>query len=276
MQRVNAVLVGKDTDTLATQIACVDTARQFQIRLIEAHEAAEYCAKGARLQNTVLFISGEHAWAQLKDSIRALSGEKIPLCFVLLSSNNDACEAFDLGVLDFLLFPLINDRLQTCLSRITGHLQMLRAQQNNDKLDTLLRQRSGGSLNTFLTALENGESLSINELCSVLFVKTGTSWIRLNLNEILWFEAAGDYVCIYTRTGSHVVCRPLKYFEMELCGEVFIRISRSVIVNLSNVKGFASCQNGGLKAQIDGDFKIKVGRRYRPVLDTILSHSNAG
>jgi len=272
MQWVNAVLVGEHTETLATLIACVDTEQQFQMSQTKAFETARLCVEGELPLNTVLFITDEKAWACLRAYLTSLTTDTVPFYFVLLSLSSDtACEAFDFGALDFMRPPLSSIRLQSCLNRIIHQFGLNEAQQKNDKIDHLLRQRNGSSLNTFLSALEHAECHSISELCSALFVKTGSSWTRLNLREILWLEAAGDYVCIYTQSGAHIVCRPLKYFENELCNDVFKRVSRSVIVNLNNVKGFTHCQNGGLEAQIRGDHNVKVGRRYRHTLDTVLS-----
>ncbi|MFC3094569.1 hypothetical protein DRW07_13230 [Alteromonas sediminis] len=263
MPDIDAVLLGKESETLATQIACVDSAQQFQIKVAASFEAVEQCIDKQNADSSVLFLSGDDVLHHVKNASDFVQ------VVVVSELKERASELLSLGATDFLPLPLSSARLHRCLDHFAQLVSLRAAKQQNDRIDALLRRKNGMSIAAFLSALENLKSSSLNELCSTLCVKSGSDWIRLNLEEILWFEAAGDYVCIYTQSGSHIVCRPLKQFENELCGDTFKRVSRSVIVNLANVKGFTQCHNGGLQANIQGDHQVKVGRRYRHTLDMV-------
>ena len=51
------------------------------------------------------------------------------------------------------------------------------------------------------------------------------------IEEVVYLEAEGDYVMIYTQDGRHLKEKTMKYFETHLDPEQFIRIHRSYIVN---------------------------------------------
>jgi len=51
------------------------------------------------------------------------------------------------------------------------------------------------------------------------------------IDDIVYLEAEGDYVMIYTRDAKHLKEKTMKYFETHLDPAQFIRIHRSFIVN---------------------------------------------
>jgi two-component system LytT family response regulator len=58
----------------------------------------------------------------------------------------------------------------------------------------------------------------------------------LNVDEILWVEAADYYVCLHVDDKKHLLREPIKKLEGELDPRKFIRIHRSVIVNIDYVR----------------------------------------
>jgi len=58
---------------------------------------------------------------------------------------------------------------------------------------------------------------------------------RLNLDEINYLEAKGDYVKIYQNEKTYAVRSSLKSIEEKLPGKTFIRVHRSFIVNIGRI-----------------------------------------
>lgn len=67
------------------------------------------------------------------------------------------------------------------------------------------------------------------------FVKVDSLLIKLDVSDILWIEALGDYVKIQTTEKCHTVYSTLKKFEERLDREKFIRVHRSFIINISKI-----------------------------------------
>jgi len=57
----------------------------------------------------------------------------------------------------------------------------------------------------------------------------------IQVQEINYIEACGDYVSVFTATGSFLKEQTMKYFEENLPAKQFVRIHRSSIVNVSEV-----------------------------------------
>jgi len=57
----------------------------------------------------------------------------------------------------------------------------------------------------------------------------------IQIQEINYIEACGDYVSVFTATGSFLKEQTMKYFEENLPSKQFVRIHRSLIVNVSEV-----------------------------------------
>jgi len=55
------------------------------------------------------------------------------------------------------------------------------------------------------------------------------------VQEINYIEACGDYVSLFTATGSFIKEQTMKYFEENLPSKQFVRVHRSFIVNVSEV-----------------------------------------
>lgn len=66
-------------------------------------------------------------------------------------------------------------------------------------------------------------------------VKDGSRIHIIHLEELLYLQACGDYVTLFTSTGQYVKEQTMKYFEAHLPQEIFVRIHRSCIVNMEQI-----------------------------------------
>lgn len=69
------------------------------------------------------------------------------------------------------------------------------------------------------------------ELLDRISVKDGSRIHLIQLDELLYIQASGDYVTLFTSDGQYVKEQTMKYFESHLPERTFIRIHRSCIVN---------------------------------------------
>jgi hypothetical protein len=54
----------------------------------------------------------------------------------------------------------------------------------------------------------------------------------ISVSQIHYIEANGDYVMIHTATDKYLKDKPMKYWEMHLPNDVFVRVHRSFIVHI--------------------------------------------
>ena len=85
-----------------------------------------------------------------------------------------------------------------------------------------------------------------------IFIKSSKKTYRINLNDILYIEALGDYVKIYTTDRMIISYHSMKNLEKLLSPKQFPRIHKSFIVSLSKID------------LIEGN-QIKLRDRYIPI-----------
>jgi hypothetical protein len=73
------------------------------------------------------------------------------------------------------------------------------------------------------------------ELLERISVKEGQKLHIINLHEIIYLQADGDYVQIITEKGKHLKEQTMKSLELSLPGDQFVRIHRSYIINVAYI-----------------------------------------
>jgi hypothetical protein len=73
------------------------------------------------------------------------------------------------------------------------------------------------------------------ELLERIAVKTGTKIHVVLVSEIIFLQADGDYVQIFTMQGKYLKEQTMKFFEEHLPGNQFVRVHRSCIVNIEMI-----------------------------------------
>jgi DNA-binding LytR/AlgR family response regulator len=90
-----------------------------------------------------------------------------------------------------------------------------------------------------------------------IFVKANKKTINISLDSILYVEALGDYVKIFTHDGHIVTYQSLKGIERLLPSQKFYRIHKSYIVSLSKIKSI----EGNMVHMEKGT--IPIGNNYK-------------
>ncbi|NWH07974.1 MAG: LytTR family transcriptional regulator [Alphaproteobacteria bacterium] len=102
---------------------------------------------------------------------------------------------------------------------------------------------------------------SADPLPTRLEIRDGARTVWVEVKDILFAEAAGNYVEIHTSTQSHLRRGTLAATAEELPG--FIRIHRSRIVNAERIRSVASKETGDFEVTLDNGAVIAGSRRWR-------------
>lgn len=86
-------------------------------------------------------------------------------------------------------------------------------------------------------------------------------------SEILYVEAAGNYVEFHTATRSHLVRGTLAAWEARLTAQGFARVHRSRLVNRAHIAAIKSTPSGDLDITLDGGKTVAGSRRFRAALE---------
>ena len=166
-------------------------------------------------------------------------GSKLPPAVIFVTAYEEyALRAFEAGALDYLLKPFDDARFARALDRA------------KDKI-----------AHYSLGPPQPAERLAVKERGQVLF---------LNFAEIDWIEAAGYYACLHVGGDTHIVRRTLLELERELGEERFVRIHRSIIVNLERIRGLELQVSGDYEVVLKTQAHLRLSRRFRKGLQERL------
>lgn len=84
------------------------------------------------------------------------------------------------------------------------------------------------------------------------------------MKDILWIEATGSYCKIHTKNNKYMVSFPLGHVQKSLPEKIFMRIHRSFLVNINQIKYISgNCVVvNGTYLKIDKEYRKKVLSRF--------------
>jgi two-component system LytT family response regulator len=177
-----------------------------------------------------------------------------PPVVLLAEVERHAARAFEAGALDYVVKPLRRQRLQAALLRARGDLERRRAQE------LCLRYRA--LLDRLPADRPARERLALRSQRRILL---------LDLDEVDWIDASGNYVRLHTPRCAHRLRTTMADLEARLDGRRFLRIHRSAIVNLDRVEELVQNSHGDYHVVLAGGTTLPLGRSYRGRLSAALA-----
>jgi two-component system LytT family response regulator len=90
--------------------------------------------------------------------------------------------------------------------------------------------------------------------------------------EVEWIEAAANYIRIHAGARIYSVRERISDFQQTLVPDTFIRIHRSIIVNLDAVSEMQNCGGTEYVIVLRSGKELPLGRTYRNALDSLLNN----
>lgn len=161
-----------------------------------------------------------------------------------------AIKAFKYAAIDYILKPVSEQELMAALQRAAD-----------------VTEPNWEQINFLKSQMKDGTTLNAKQL--IISQNTGFSFLQFD--EIRLVEGSGNYVYFHTTDGNKkLVTHNIGYFEELLPENLFFRVHKSYIVNLSKVKKYESGRGGALI--LDNGEKIDVAQRRK---STLLSYLKA-
>ena len=132
-----------------------------------------------------------------------------------------------------------------------------------------LERRRAGDLGKRLMALVQDIKPEPQRL-DRLVVKSGGRVFFLRTEDIVWIEAAGNYVRLHLGEGSHLFRETMNNMEGRLDAQRFVRIHRSRIVNTDRIKEMQPWFNGEYVVVLQNGARLTLSRGYREKLQERL------
>ena len=178
--------------------------------------------------------------------VEQIGAAQMPAIVFVTAFDQYALKAFEVHALDYLLKPFDRERFQATLARARESVRL----------------RAAGAADQGMAALL--ESLAVRrKFPERILVKCNGKERLLPVEEVDWFEAAGNYVRIHTGGERLLLRETMANLEERLDPEQFARIHRSTIVNLKRVKELEPWFHGDYVVRLHDGRKLTLSRGHR-------------
>jgi two-component system LytT family response regulator len=185
--------------------------------------------------------------------LQAIEIEPPPVIVFVTAHDKFALRAFEVHAVDYLLKPFDRERFKKALDRALDRI----------------RHRETSATTQQAQAAVLTELKPPSKPLERLAVKTGGRVIFVKVSDVDYIEAAHNYVELHVEKQSHLLRETLNAIEARLPAEKFVRISRSVIVNIERVKELQPLFYGEYAVTLHNGVRLTLSRRYRDKLQQL-------
>jgi two-component system, LytTR family, response regulator len=179
----------------------------------------------------------------------------MPAVVFVTAHDKYAIQAFEINAIDYLLKPVTAERFARALARAKSLLQSKNADEPSRKILSLLE--------TIASPRHALKRLAVRSAGKTVFVDVG---------DIDWIEAAENYVQLHAGRVEHLLHVTMNTLEKSLDSELFLRIHRSVIVNVKRIKEMQPVMHGEYVITLATGVRLQSGRRYTERLKTLAEN----
>jgi two-component system, LytTR family, response regulator len=185
----------------------------------------------------VLFLDIQMPGTDGFEVIEQIGAVHMPVTVFVTAHNHYAVQAFEVHALDYLTKPVEPERLHSTLVRVRERLASQAALTTYEQLKSVLASRQ--------------------EFPRRLLIHNGAKDAFVNVDDIEWIQAADYYACLHVGRKSFMLRESIKQLASTLDPAKFVRIHRSVIVNVEHVGEIFR------EGQSEGSVVLKTGQRLK-------------
>jgi two-component system, LytTR family, response regulator len=253
---------------------------ELRLRAFEDFVIVAQCVNGREAIDAVathgpdlMFLDIEMPGIDGFEVLRRIPQTSMPMVVFVTAFDRYAIDAFDAHALDYLLKPLVDERLERAIVHVRDQFAQRKSAHHREQLVALLARVTGAGQIDAEELIARGPAGAPRSFPEVLPIRLGRETVRLPVAAIEWVDAAGDYMCVHAEGRTHVVRATMKQFEERLDPAHFQRIHRSTIVNIRRIRKLKPHTNGEYFLTLDGGHELKLSRSYRDRLERILGKS---
>lgn len=235
------VLLADDEPLLRSHLAAQLRSRWPDVEIEEAAHGHEALAKAEERPPDVAFLDIHMPGCSGLEVARKLD-PGVKVVFVT-AYDQYAVAAFEAAAVDYLLKPVLSDRLAATLDRLQRSLEAHEASRVPRALLDALRaefEREQQSASLRFVRVQSGREVHL-----------------LPVGEVICFRADAKYTSVHTADREYLMRTPLKELEAELDPDLFWRVHRNTIVSARHVRHARRDLRGRWRLTLD-DFAEEI------------------
>ena len=219
----------------------------------ESEDGQEALDAIVSLQPNIAFLDIRMPELSGLDVARASNGK----CSVIFTTAYDihAIEAFQLGALDYLLKPILEDRLSHTVKRLCEQIDLRSATEDATSQNDMLRKMS--ELDQRLR-----EAKSVAKI-RWLSASVGKVIKIIPIEEVLYFESDLRYTRVVTAKDEAFIRTSLRELQLGLNPEEYWQIHRGTVVNIKAIAQARRDELGNIHVELrEREEHLKVSNTY--------------
>jgi two-component system LytT family response regulator len=184
-----------------------------------------------------------------------------PIVVFITAFSHYAPQAFDVSATDYVLKPFSDERFKEALERAKRRVRERR-------LGELATQVASLSAELRHDDTESNKSADAEGYLQRFAFKDGDRSVLVKVSEIIWIEAEDYYVLVHTKQGRHLVRTSLASLEQRLDPRHFVRVHRTAIVNVDEVRSVHD--SGRLVLTLSNGAEVGVSRSRRALVQPLV------
>jgi two-component system LytT family response regulator len=188
--------------------------------------------------------------------VREVGAGRMPEVIFVTAHDRYAIQAFEINAIDYLLKPVTAARFAKALERAKVRLNARPADEASRRILSLLE--------TIAAPPRYVKRLAVRSTGKTMFV---------DVDDIDWMEATENYVELHTARASPLLHVAMHTLEKSLDPEQFVRIHRSLIVNVRRIKELQPSSHGEYVVTLTNGVRLQSGRMYNARLKALAANS---
>ena len=259
VERIRTLII--DDEPLARRNLRLLLEKDPQIEIIDECRNGREAVKAVNsLAPDLIFLDIQMPEMDGFEVIANVGAERINAIIFVTAFDQYALKAFEVHALDYLLKPFDDARFNKALQQAKSQIEQREINKISKKLLALLEDR------------ESKQEHSAREKIYLtrLMIKLANRVVLLKVNEIDWIEADGNYAKLHVGRKAHLLREKMHDLEAQLDPGSFVRIHRSIIVNLERIKELHPHFNGDYIVVLEDGVQLKLSRSRREQLESRL------
>ena len=187
--------------------------------------------------------------------VRELGADAMPAVVFVTAHDQYAIQAFEVNAIDYILKPVTEDRFRKALERAKERLKSRPTDEAGRQILSLLE--------TIATPRRYLKRLAVRTAGKTVFV---------DVQDVDWMEAAENYVQLHTGRTGHLLHVAMNTLEKSLDPDLFLRIHRSLIVNIKRIKELQPALHGEYVVTLENGVRLQSGRMYNEKLRSLAAN----
>jgi two-component system LytT family response regulator len=248
-----------DDEPLARELVRTLVRKRSDVEIVGDYSSAADALEGLQREPAdVLLLDVSMPEMDGFDLLERLGPDATPVVVFTTAYEQHALRAFDVSAADYLLKPIDQGGLGRALERARARLTSRALLQNVETLRQIV------------------EDIRPQRRLERLPVRVGSRIILVPVEQLQWLEAEGNNVVLHTRSGgAHAIRDTLARLAEALDPERFVRISRSAIVNVTQIREVQSWFHGDYLVILDDGSRVQSTRSYRHHLEQVIGRGGA-